>query len=260
MKSIIFMLSLTLTLVLLIGGGIYYSVNNAGQEIKHLLAQDVEETTKTVSFNPQGTLSASTLNGSISITAHDEPILTITIIKKGHKEDFSFVTVEESLTKNQATFNCIYKKNNCNVSISYEIVLPKTATIIGKTTNGEIKVTEITGATSLQSINGSLHGMNTPHVLSAKTVNGSISLNTNLFSATVSTMQTTNGSIFFHADQLEAKIITLQSTNGSITAEVPSPLKTEGTNQNLSCTSGTTTIQASTINGSLSMRPIAKNK
>ncbi len=264
MKGIVLMLTVTLALVLAIAGGIYYSVNNVGKKIEYLFTQDVEETSKTVPFSASGTLDATTTNGSITITGHDESTMIINIIKKGQKEHFADVVVKETITEDHVTLSCNYRnKVNASIalnhiaSVSYEITLPKTATVTCNTVNGAIVITDVAGIVNITSNNGSLTCTDTPQVAHAQTVNGSVTLETNALTVPTCSLQTVNGSIDFHADSLTSDSVALSSVNGSVSLEVPSPLTTEGAKQHLSCTSGKTKIEASTVNGRVSATTIA---
>ena len=264
MKGIALMLSVTLALVLATAGGIYYSVNNVGKKIEHIFAQDVEETTKTVPFSLSGILDATTANGSITITGHDEPTMIINIIKKGKKEHFGDVAVEETIAQDHVNLNCNYRTkmaspyNYDTVAVSYEITLPKTTTVTCTTVNGALYITDVTGVIQSASNNGSVTCTDTPQVARAQTVNGSVTLETNALTVSSCSLQTVNGSIDFHAERLTSESVTLSSVNGSVSLEVPSPLTTEGSKKHLSCISGKTKIEASTVNGRISATTIAQ--
>lgn len=234
MRGWVIMLGITFALVVLLSAGLYVSVahgfkslsnsiSNGNWTIDFVSGKDSETVSQSYPLNRDGKVSIKTTNGSIIITSHDKDEAVIKIIKEGTKEDFPFVEANINSSPTNLTIKTSYKKNSCHASISYELALPKNASVTARTTNGAIKVMGLKGQINAQSSNGSITLEDTPAILNAETTNGRISVNADVITAqpTPITIETTNGSISFVARSLEKNSLSLETVNGSVRVALP---------------------------------------
>jgi DUF4097 and DUF4098 domain-containing protein YvlB len=123
----------------------------------------------------------------------------------------------------QLKIDTVYPKGirNVNVSVKYEITVPKTINLSKiETVNGSVEISGIEGYIKTQTVNGSINiiGGNT---VFAETVNGSIKANLSGFSSNEKAkFETVNGSInLYLSENLDADL-DAETVNGKITTDV----------------------------------------
>lgn len=233
MKGWILMLAFTLVIVTLLSIGAYVSVTQCfkfptiAYRSKHTSVffggTDTETRQETYKLNSHGTISVKTENGAIAITSHEKPEVLVKITKEGDKRDFSCVITKIDSELNTLSLETVYKKDSCNASISYELIVPKDAAVTTKTTNGTTTITNVGGKVKAKSCNGSLILEQTPHLVKAVTINGKVKVTTDTIvpASEPIVLETTNGSISFAVKRLEKNNFSIKTTNGSITIDLP---------------------------------------
>ena len=259
------MFAFTLALVTLLSVGLYVSVahgfkfsKTTGYSSAHgvsFFGRDKETTNKTYQLNKDGSVIVETTNGTVTVTSHEKPEVLVKIIKEGDKNDFPFITVKTAANASSLSLETIYKKDSCNAAISYELVIPKSATITTETVNGSIVITDVAGIIKAKSTNGSLTFEKTPQLSSAQTTNGRIKVNADSItpqSDTIS-LKTTNSSISFSTKKIDANRFSIRTTNGSITLDLPETLdhyRSDKTSASFSI-DGKASFEVETTNGSI---------
>ena len=271
MKGLI-LFAFTLTLVTLLSVGLYmsiahgfkfsktsfsYSTSSSSRDTS-FFGGDTESTDEIHQLSRDGSISVETPNGTVTVTSHEKPEVLVKIIKEGDKNDFPFISVKTTSNATSLSLETIYKKDSCNASISYELVIPKSATITTETVNGSIVITDVAGIIKAKSTNGSLTFEKTPQLSSAKTTNGRIKVHADSITAQSDTisLKTTNGSISFSAKKIETNKFSIKTTNGSITLDLPHNLDHYRSDENSASFSvdGKASFEIETTNGSISIK------
>ncbi len=270
MKGFI-LFAFTLLLVTLLSVGLYRSVahgfkfsnttfsysNGSNSYNSSFFGGDTETTDETYQLSRSGSLFVETTNGTVTVTSHEKPEVLVKIIKEGNKNDFPFISVKTTSEPTTLSLETVYEKNNCNAAISYELVIPQSATVSTETTNGPITITNVTGTVKAKSTNGSLTFEQTPQLSFARTTNGRIKVTTDTMTPQSDTISltTTNGSISLSAKKIEANRFSIETTNGSITLNLPENLDQYRSNKNSASFSigGKASFEVETTNGSISI-------
>lgn len=159
---------------------------------------------------PGTNLSVKNINGKIRVSVWDRDKVEIVAVKKGHgrksQQKMEFVDVEMSQDGDQILVETIQRKRSTNISVYYEIRVPKQMMLALYNTNGKIVVEGVSG-----------------HVL-AQTTNGGISLSEIAGSLEA---ESTNGSISAELLSHDGNKIRCRTTNGSITLDVPDNIQAE---------------------------------
>ena len=270
MKGFI-LFAFTLTLVTLLSVGLYMSIAHGFKFSKTSFSSstsssprgtsffggDTESTDEIYQLSKDGSIFIETTNGTVTVTSHGKPEVLVKIIKEGNKNDFPFISVKTTANATSLSLETIYKKDSCNAAISYELVIPKSATITTETVNGSIEISDVTGIIKAKSTNGSLSFEQTPQLSSARTTNGRIKVTTDIItpqSDTIS-LKTTNGSISFSAKKIEMNRFSIRTTNGSITLNLSENLDQYRSDKNSASFSigGKASFEIETTNGSISI-------
>lgn len=200
-----------------------------------------------VTFRPGGSLEVTTANGSITVSSWDEPKIRIEAEKRINVRSSGisvlgirfrsrrpFRTVEEaeryfaelkvdvSGDEDDVEVTTRYPRRirNVNVSVSYEIRMPRDAELVLRTSNGKISVADISGNVRLKSSNGRVECEHVRGSIDATTSNGRISMMDVVGSIDAGT---SNGSVtIVHSDRLQdSESIVVRTSNGSIRLSLP---------------------------------------
>ncbi len=261
----------TLTLVTLLSVGLYMSIAHGFKFSKNTFSYSTSSSSRSTSFfggdtkstdeiyqlSKDGSIFVETTNGTVTVTSHEQPEVLVKIIKEGDKNDFPFISVKTTANPTSLSLETVYKKDSCNAAISYELVIPKSATITTETVNGSIVITDVAGIIKAKSTNGSLSFEQTPQLSFAKTTNGRIRVNTDIIAPQPDTIsfKTTNGSISFSAKKIEMNRFSIRTTNGSINLVVPEKLAQYRSEKNSASfiVDGKASFEVETTNGSISI-------
>lgn len=240
----------------------FKSIKTTFSSDSSFFGRDTESTQKSYPLTPNGSISIATANGDITITSHKNPEVLLTIIKQGNKNDFPFIEAQTTSESSNFSVKTIYKKNNCHASISYELIVPASATITTETTNGSITTNNVKGIVKAKSTNGSLTFENVAGLSFAKTTNGRIKVQADTLASQSDPiiLKTTNGSISFEAKNIEPNSFSLSTTNGSISVTVPGNLEQYRSSKTSASFSvdGKASFEIDTQNGSISVNNPSK--
>lgn len=135
------------------------------------------------------TLEIRTVNGHISAEPASGDRIEVTAVKKWRRSDPDAVTIEVIEHEGGVTFCTLYpgRGNHCgvggdvsmklkdnDVSVDYEVRVPRGVRFEGRTVNGGIDAIDLAGPVLATSVNGSIE-VSTSGPAEAQTVNGSIS-------------------------------------------------------------------------------------
>lgn len=203
---------------------------------------ETERLDKTFPLNPNGRISLSNVNGSITVEAWDRNEVKLEALKVADsKERLSQVEIKIDATSDylkisteygdwrngQRTWNC---NKDCRLEVQYKLMVPRNAVL-----------------NEIETVNGSVTISNTANITNASAVNGNVKA-TNLRGT--AKIETVNGisEVDFDSIANDGKI-TLSTVNGKVNLLLPSDIDA--------------TLKADTVNGSISNEfglPIRKGK
>ena len=237
-----------------------------------LHAKKVEETTTHIIPQENITsLEVSNVNGSINCIGWDKSEIDITYTKRvkassqeDAKEYLDKILVEVTKGDGKIVIKTKYpqKKNlafwnwfeNKSGSVSYDIHVPASLTIVANTVNGSVGIEGIAGKVYSNSVNGRLEAKELGSPAKMSTVNGSIVCRF-AEDCTVQEMEfsSVNGSIKTYVPESIGCSLSVKTVNGSIKTDLAiSNLETQKRNR-LKCdiNGGGPLLRFSTVNGSV---------
>lgn len=203
---------------------------------------ETERLEKTFPLNPNGRISVSNVNGSITVEAWDRNEVKLEALKiADSKERLSQVEIKIDATSDylkieteygdwrngQRNWNC---NKDCRLDVQYKLMVPRNAVL-----------------NEIETVNGSVIISNTANITNASAVNGNVKA-TNLRGT--AKIETVNGisEVDFDSIANDGKIL-LSTVNGKVNLLLPSDIDA--------------TLKADTVNGSISNEfglPIRKGK
>lgn len=187
-----------------------------------ILIQSSETFRKTIEVDDGATLEVRNRSGSIEITLWDKDYVDLYAIERS---SFGKSELEQMQIKVQSNGEIIieteYLQRNARVSVSYEIRVPVGLEVAKvNSSNGSIKLKEISGDVTAETSNGSIDIQNVSGFVYAKTSNGKISISG---TTGVREVRTSNGSISVEIPEI-LDDIKIWSSNGSVKLYLPADL------------------------------------
>jgi hypothetical protein len=199
---------------------------------------------RTLNVRPGTALEVENVNGSISVSAWDQPRVRIYAVKKVSARDsdvgraaLGALKIEISQSDRFVKIDTIYPKRNddgnlldmifggsgnVNSQVKYEISVPRAMNIEADTVNGSIKISGVAGEIELDTTNGKIDVVDCSGSVDASTTNGGI--NVELRSVTAGRemkFETTNGRIALAVPSNLGAEINAATTNGSVRSDLP---------------------------------------
>ena len=209
-----------------------------------LFSETLEETfKKRVPLGDRKELSVHGVNGSVHVTGWNQDEIEIIAYKKvkasSHQKakevmeklriDISEVgqTIKVEIFHPERSggsggfFSWIFGGDHGNVSVEFEISVPRKLNLDLHSTNGSVILDGCEGKHSLNTTNGKIRAEDISGSLDAKSTNGSIYATlTEVYSDEDMTLKTTNGSIKLHLPKTIDADLEARTTNGSIQCEL----------------------------------------
>jgi hypothetical protein len=213
-----------LGLPLLLSSGCDLMVAGHGARAK---ASDVWERAYEVGESP--TLSVSNTNGSVTVTAHEQPRIVVhaertvqAVTEAGARELLAATTITEEVngsrvaltTRRPGAFSM-----GQHAQVRYDIKVPRGASVQLRTTNGGLSLEGVRGVVELETVNGRVSGTGLAQVQRAETVNGSVDLSLDTLPSQGATFETVNGSVELTLPAATAARVEVRTVNGSITVD-----------------------------------------
>jgi len=199
---------------------------------------------KNITFSDGGYLNLSNSNGDVEIVSWDKDEVEIIAYKEVRAEDRDTavkllerldieiregedeIVVETFYPKGSSGkgfFGWLFGKGGVSFSVEYEIKVPKNTDLNIYTSNGEVRVEEISGRLRLESTNGKINARDISGLTRCKTTNGSIKVEFDeVGEGEEMTFKTTNGSIkLYLPEDYGADDVELKTTNGNINSDFP---------------------------------------
>jgi DUF4097 and DUF4098 domain-containing protein YvlB len=222
--------------------------------------REQEDFQQTFQLAANGVFSLSNVNGGVIVQAWDHPTTEIRAVKRGpSKENMDLVKIDIRADANHINVETIYPKgrNNLNVSVSYEVRLPKTVILRSvETVNGSVEVQGMTAEVTAETVNGSVKVLNSSGRVSATTVNGGITAELNRIDAEGDMkFETVNGSIKLILPEGAGADVAAETVNGSVSSDFPVTVRGKFGPKRLQGVlgQGGANIRMETVNGGISL-------
>ncbi len=202
-----------------------------------------EKLKKNITFGPGGFLSLSNMNGEVDIVSWDKDEVEIIAYKEVKARDRSTaeqllkqlevdiresdneIIIETYFPKGSSSrgfFGWLFGGGHNSYSVEYEIKVPKKIDLNIHTTNGSLRIEQISGRLRLESTNGKIVARQISGATRCKTTNGSIKVDFSEVTTQEKLMfKTTNGSIKLYLPEDFAAEVELKTTNGHIDSDFP---------------------------------------
>jgi hypothetical protein len=153
--------------------------------------------TKTFPLDEDATFGVRNINGSVTIETWDKPQAQVTIIKRGSEQDRGAAQVYFKKDGDGLWLRTAYPRGGNNKSdVVYQIKLPRELDAVDlNTTNGSIKLSDISAAITAQTVNGLVDLSNVAGVKKVQSTNGNIKAIVNKASSDSMEFKNTNGNI-----------------------------------------------------------------
>jgi DUF4097 and DUF4098 domain-containing protein YvlB len=205
-------------------------------------SDETERFEQTYSFDPNGRIQVSNLNGSITIEAWDNPQIYLEAVKYADsKERLSEVSIKIDANKTNFKVETDYDEwnrktngiqrnkggNYGSLRVEYRLKVPRTAMLDEiETVNGSVTVSNMTKYTQISTVNGRVMGTNLRGTAKLSTVNGSVLADFDrLENKSVVALETVNGSVKLVIPSDVNAVIKADTLNGSITNSFGLPVK-----------------------------------
>jgi uncharacterized protein involved in tellurium resistance len=218
-------------------------------------------------FLPNGRVSVSNVNGSITVEAWDRNEIKLEYVKTADTKDrLADVTVNIDARPErflaEAKYDDVRNKETRNkwsrLNVDFKLMVPRGAILdqIG-TVNGSVSASNFTNRTKLGSVNGSVTGTNLRGSAQLETVNGEVLADFDALDAAGRvTLSTVNGSVKLVMPSDANATVRADSLNGNIVNDFNMPVrkgKYVGRDLHARLGNGGTMIKLQSVNGALSV-------
>ena len=195
---------------------------------------------RTFDVRPGAVFNLTNMNGRITVRGWDQPRIHVRAIKHVESRDgdaarsaMKGLTLAVSQPNGGLTIDTKYPNRNngifewiagtsVNVSVTYEVTVPRTMDLKIENTNGAIEARDVRGSHRIETTNGPIVLARCSGDLNAETTNGSIEAELMSVNAGRSMrLETTNGHITARLPRTFAARIDAANSNGSIDSDVP---------------------------------------
>jgi hypothetical protein len=155
-------------------------------------AEQTERTTRTLRIGSSGSIDLGNIAGDIAVTRGGGSEATVEIVKTARGRDaadakdmLALVTVDVTERNGRAEVTAHYpggddqrrtNRRNVNVSVAYNVTAPAGTRISIQSISGSIRITDIKGDVSANTISGDVHISGAGRVSTAKSISGTIEI------------------------------------------------------------------------------------
>ena len=232
---------------------------------------ETERIEKTFPLNPNGRVSVSNVNGSISVTAWDQNIVKMVAVKSADsKERLADVDIKIDARPEYLKIESDYGgwktrsgngtwHNNENLTVEYQLSVPRGAVLNEiETVNGSVTLADFTNYTKASSVNGSVKASNLRGAADLSTVNGEVAAEfERLETGSKIALETVNGTVNLLIPSDANATLAAESLNGNITNDFGLPVrkgKYVGRDLKGRLGSGDVEIKLESVNGGLTVK------
>ncbi len=140
--------------------------------------EQTERFSRTVRLGPNGSVSVSNIAGDIVVKAGSGDSVSIEAVKRarGDRSQLGRVEIEVSDRAGRVDISTNHLGRHDNVSVSYTITLPASASVEAHSVSGNVSVTGVQGAVRGETVSGNVTMASTPRLEAAKSVSGNVEL------------------------------------------------------------------------------------
>jgi DUF4097 and DUF4098 domain-containing protein YvlB len=195
---------------------------------------------RTFNVRPGTLFELNNTNGRITIHSWDQPRVQVHALKRVESRDSSTarqamaeLKIQPSATSDALRINTEYPRHNdgffdwlagtnVNMSVQYEVTVPRAMSLMIENTNGAIDISNVHGSLHVSNTNGHVECSQCGGNLEAETTNGAIRAElSEVTPGKASRLETTNGGIRVTLPRTAGLQIDAANTNGSIKTDVP---------------------------------------
>ena len=198
---------------------------------------------RSLNVRPGTALEVDNVNGSITVSAWDQPRVRIHAVKKVSARDLSVarqalnaLRIEVRQSDRLLEVDTIYPKHgddgglldkifggsHVSSQVKYEISVPRSMNIEADTVNGSVRITGVAGEIEADTTNGKIEVVNCSGSVDASTTNGGIHVElTSVTAGRDMRFETTNGKITLAVPATLGAEINAATTNGSVRSDLP---------------------------------------
>ncbi|HEY2865869.1 MAG TPA: hypothetical protein VGJ02_02140 [Pyrinomonadaceae bacterium] len=232
---------------------------------------ETERIEKTFPLNPNGRVSLSNVNGSITVTAWDQNEVKMVAIKTADsKERLAEVDIKIDARPEYLNIETDYGDwksrsgngnwhNNENLTVEYQLSVPRAAVLNEiETVNGSVTVADFTNMTKVSAVNGTVRATNLRGTADLSTVNGEVVADfERLENGSKIALETVNGTVNLVIPSDSNATLAAESLNGNIANDFGLPVrkgKYVGRDMKGRLGSGEVSIKLESVNGGLSVK------
>lgn len=205
---------------------------------KTIQLDETEKFEQTYPLNPNGKVSVSNINGSITVEASDKPEVRLEVTKIADSRE-TLNDVEIKIDAQPASFNveADYNrlrqkgqnnwKNYQRLEVQFRLVVPRTAVLDEiETVNGSVTVSNFVNTTRVSAVNGQVRATNLRGSASLSTVNGTVNANfDSLDGGNRISLETVNGTVNLTIPSDSSATLKADTVNGRIENDFNLPVR-----------------------------------
>ena len=265
------LISFVITGAVLVSGNILtYDRNNTVSRhdvAAPVILDETERFKKIYSFNSDGKIKISNINGSIRINSWDRNEIKVEYVKVADtKERLAALNVkinaQQTLFRIKTTYNKTKGKNKRKwkkrgkLYVNFKLTVPRTAKLDGiESINGSVTVSNMTNYSEISAVNGTVKATNLRGIANLSTVNGTVYADFGeLDNRSSISLDTVNGSVKLFIPSDSNATIRAETVNGGISNEFGLPVrkgKYVGSDLHGKIGNGDVKIKLESVNGGL---------
>lgn len=235
-----------------------------------------ETVDRTIDVKPGAKVALTNVNGSITISAWDQPRVRVVAKKevegdrKDAQEAMKELRVDLQPRDGGLVVTTHYPRegegiagffdwitgDRIQASVIYELTVPRSMSLDIENTNGNIHLSDITGRLELDTTNGRIEATRCAGTIDASTTNGAIRAElVRVTPGQPNTLTTTNGRIVLAVPENLAAEVDAGTTNGAIKTDIPVTTRHAGENRlRGTINGGGALLKLRTTNGGIEIR------
>jgi DUF4097 and DUF4098 domain-containing protein YvlB len=244
------------------------ALSQSAQADKQVKQDESERTDQTYPFNPNGRVSVSNVNGSITVESWERNEIRLESIKTADsKETLSEVQIRVEARQDSFNVETDYGSwqrqpggtwKNRKIDVQFHLWVPRGAVLDEiETVNGSVTVSNFINITKISAVNGNVNASNLRGTANLSTVNGEVLADFDrLETGSRISLETVNGRVNLTIPSDASATVRADSVNGSITNDFGLPVrKGQYVGRDLygRIGSGDVQVKLSSVNGPLSI-------
>ncbi|HEY7444219.1 MAG TPA: hypothetical protein VH701_17445 [Vicinamibacterales bacterium] len=224
---------ISIALVGILSAGCDVSIKDGDVSFDLVSGKAVDESTRTYSIAPEGTIEIENRNGSIEVTSAEGPQLEVVISRQAEARSdeaaqalLKQIEIQEEAGPSRVRL-ATTAPGDSSTRVNYTVRAPKSLSTLLKTENGRVVVTGMAGLVQAAGSNGPVVGKGLTGEVRANTINGPVRVELTSVGGDVS-LATVNGPVHLALPATAKAHLSARSLNGRV---VTSGLTLEGLDQ-----------------------------